>query len=200
MGGAVDRPDDGDRATDKSSDHALEQQMLVLPGLVGHVVALLEVAAGAKRPLPRAGHDDAALISGRRIDALEEGKKIAPHLRVHGIGHLGAIEGQQKQPLAAVVDPHRLVLAIHSNASALRCSRRTIVLRDGLAEISFPAMSDQPAIRPLSGRRIALPETPELDRLPPMFEDQSTQKLRCPRAAIRDAPATAPVPNSLVRL
>ncbi len=100
--------------------------MLVLPGLVGHAVAFLEVAAGTERPLPRARHDDAAVICGHRVDRVEKGEKIAPHLRVQRIGHLGTIEGQQQQSLAAVVDPHRLVFAIHSNASALRCSSQRL--------------------------------------------------------------------------
>src|SRR3984893_14250283 len=41
IGGAVDRADDWDRATDKSADHPLKEQVLVLPGLVGHPVAFL---------------------------------------------------------------------------------------------------------------------------------------------------------------
>src|SRR6185312_11615857 len=49
IGGAVDRADDRHRAADKGTDGALEQQMLRLPGLVGHAEALLEVATGAER-------------------------------------------------------------------------------------------------------------------------------------------------------
>ena len=73
-------------------------------------------------------------------------------------------------------------------------------MRDGLAEISFPAMSDQPALGPLSGRRIALPETRELDRLARMFEEQGAETVRCPLVAIRDAPDPAPVRDWLMRL
>lgn len=61
-------------------------------------------------------------------------------------------------------------------------------------------MSDQPAIGPLSGRRIALPETRELDRLARMFEEQGAETLRCPLVAIRDAPDPAPVREWLMRL
>ena len=60
-------------------------------------------------------------------------------------------------------------------------------------------MSDQPAIGPLSGRRIALPETRELDRLARMFEEQGAETLRCPLVAIRDAPEPAPVREWLTR-
>jgi uroporphyrinogen-III synthase len=61
-------------------------------------------------------------------------------------------------------------------------------------------MNDQPGIGPLSGRRIALPETRELDRLARMFEEQGAETVRCPLVAIRDAPDPAPVRDWLVRL
>lgn len=61
-------------------------------------------------------------------------------------------------------------------------------------------MSDQPPIGPLSGRRIALPETRELDRLARMFEEQGAEILRCPLVAIRDAPDPTPVRDWLMRL
>jgi uroporphyrinogen-III synthase len=61
-------------------------------------------------------------------------------------------------------------------------------------------MSNQPAIGPLTGRRIALPETRELDRLARMFEEQGAETLRCPLVAIRDAPDPAPVQDWLMRL
>src|ERR1700757_156584 len=61
-------------------------------------------------------------------------------------------------------------------------------------------MSDQSAIGPLAGRRIALPETRELDRLAHNFEEQGAETLRCPLVAIRDAPDPAPVRDWLMRL
>jgi len=51
----------------------------------------------------------------------------------------------------------------------------------------------------LSGRRIALPETRELDRLARMLEEQGAETLRCPMVAIRDAPDPAPVRDWLER-
>src|SRR5271165_973679 len=62
------------------------------------------------------------------------------------------------------------------------------------------SMSDRPTNGPLSGRRIALPETRELDRLARMFEEQGAETLRCPLVAIRDAPDPAPVREWLTRL
>src|SRR5689334_609951 len=61
-------------------------------------------------------------------------------------------------------------------------------------------MSDKPDNRPLAGRRIALPETRELDRLARMLEEQGAETLRCPMVAIRDAPDPAPVREWLGRL
>src|SRR5215468_10670410 len=54
-------------------------------------------------------------------------------------------------------------------------------------------MSNQAVIGPLSGRRIVLPETRELDRLAGMLEAEGAETLRCPLVAIRDAPDPLPV-------
>jgi uroporphyrinogen-III synthase len=49
-------------------------------------------------------------------------------------------------------------------------------------------MSNEPANGPLAGRRIALPETRELDRLARMLEGEGAETLRCPLVAIKDTP------------
>ena len=54
-------------------------------------------------------------------------------------------------------------------------------------------MNKQSAYGALSGRRIALPETRELDRLAGMLEEQGAETLRCPMVAIKDAPDPTPV-------
>jgi uroporphyrinogen-III synthase len=61
-------------------------------------------------------------------------------------------------------------------------------------------MSDSRTSGPLSGRRIALPETRELDRLAQMLEEQGAETLRCPMVAILDAPDPGPVRDWLSRL
>lgn len=61
-------------------------------------------------------------------------------------------------------------------------------------------MNDQTGNGALSGRRIALPENRELDRLAKMLEEQGAETLRCPMVAISDAPDTAPVEAWLNRL
>jgi uroporphyrinogen-III synthase len=53
-------------------------------------------------------------------------------------------------------------------------------------------MSNQAAIGPLSGRRIALPETRELDRLAGMLEAEGAETLRA-LVAIKDTPDPLPV-------
>jgi uroporphyrinogen-III synthase len=60
-------------------------------------------------------------------------------------------------------------------------------------------MSDVPQTGALSGRRIALPEARELDRLARMLEEQGAETLRCPLVAIRDAPDPVPVEEWLGR-
>jgi len=49
-------------------------------------------------------------------------------------------------------------------------------------------MDEKAAIGPLSGRRIAIPESRELDRLARMLEVEGAETLRCPLVAIRDTP------------
>jgi uroporphyrinogen-III synthase len=61
-------------------------------------------------------------------------------------------------------------------------------------------MTDQRGNGTLSGRRIALPETRELDRLAQMLEEHGAATLRCPMVAISDAPDPAPVEAWLRRL
>ena len=61
-------------------------------------------------------------------------------------------------------------------------------------------MSDEPASGALSGRRGALPETRELDRLAQMLEEQGAETVRCPLVAIKDAPDPVPIQEWLKRL
>ena len=61
-------------------------------------------------------------------------------------------------------------------------------------------MTDHRGSGALAGRRIALPETRELDRLAQMLEEHGAETLRCPMVAIEDAPDPAPVEAWLRRL
>src|SRR5271169_7093748 len=60
-------------------------------------------------------------------------------------------------------------------------------------------MSNEPAHGPLSGRRIALPETREIERLARMLEAEGAETLRCPMVAIKDTPDPLPVQEWLRR-
>jgi len=53
---------------------------------------------------------------------------------------------------------------------------------------------------PLSGKRVAVPESRELDLFARMLEEQGAQTLRCPLVAIRDLDDPAPVEAWLKRL
>jgi hypothetical protein len=91
--------------------------VLILPSLVGHAVALFEVAARAKCPVTRTGHHNAPVLRRRRVDLVEEGEQVTPHLGVHRVGGVGPVERQEQQPLAAILDPRHLVFAIHLSVS-----------------------------------------------------------------------------------
>ena len=54
-------------------------------------------------------------------------------------------------------------------------------------------MSAPPPAGALAGRRIAVPEARELDRLAELLESEGATTLRCPLVAIHDAPDPAPV-------
>jgi uroporphyrinogen-III synthase len=60
-------------------------------------------------------------------------------------------------------------------------------------------MSDTRPTRTLSGRRIALPETRELERLARMLEAEGAETMRCPMVAIKDTPDSVPVQEWLRR-
>jgi uroporphyrinogen-III synthase len=60
-------------------------------------------------------------------------------------------------------------------------------------------MSSELISGPLSGRRIALPEARELDRLAQMLEAEGAETLRCPLVAIKDTPDPRPVQEWLGR-
>ena len=91
---AVDGTDDRHRAGDKGADHALEQQVLVLPLFVGHAVAFLKVTAGAKRPLARTGHNDTAHPCRGGVDCFEKGEQVVAHLGIERVRDLGPVQGQ----------------------------------------------------------------------------------------------------------
>jgi len=60
-------------------------------------------------------------------------------------------------------------------------------------------MDDKAAIGPLSGRRIAIPESRELDRLTRMLEAEGAETVRCPLVAIEDTADPLPVQQWLGR-
>ncbi len=103
IGRPVDRADHRHRAGEKGADHALEQQMLVLPRFVGHAVALFQVAAGAKGALAGTRQHDAPVLRGGGVDRVEKREQITPHPGVERIRRLRPVERQQHEPAATVL-------------------------------------------------------------------------------------------------
>src|SRR5204863_8047347 len=87
---------DGGHHRYRAAQHALrgllEDHVLGTPRLVGHPVALLEIATGAERLVAGAGEDHGARvgITGERVEA---GEQILAHGGVHRVVLLGAVEG-----------------------------------------------------------------------------------------------------------
>lgn len=94
----------------------------------------------------------------------------------------------------------------HRTQAGVRLRRSRTLPADALLRnlpaitIRQPRMSDEasPSLNPnkepdLNGRRIAVPETRELDVFSALLERRGAQVLRCPLVAIRDAPDPAPV-------
>ncbi len=63
-----------------------------------------------------------------------------------------------------------------------------------------PAGPGPSAARPLAGRRVAVPESRELDLFARMLEERGARTLRCPLVSILDAPDPAPVEAWIRRL
>ena len=70
----------------------LEDHVLGPPGLVGHLVALLEIAAGTERAVAGPGEDHRPdqWIAGESVEA---GQEILAQRRVHGVHLLGPVHG-----------------------------------------------------------------------------------------------------------
>ena len=93
IGGAIHRGNDGHGTLDDRADGALENQVLVLPLLIGHAEAFLQVAAGAEGARAGTGEHNATLLVGRGVDRVEQRKQVDAHLRVHRVGDFGAVQG-----------------------------------------------------------------------------------------------------------
>ena len=96
IGGAVNGGNNRNRARAQRQRRELEQGMLAPPSFLGHALALLEVGAGTKRPVATARDDDAAKVLGVNEQTLEKFLLLDPHLGVHGVGHLGPVEGDDE--------------------------------------------------------------------------------------------------------
>ena len=117
IGGAIDGGDHRDRTGQDRPQHALEHEMLGLPGFVGHAVALLEIAAGAERFGPRAGQDGDAQPLEVDRKPLEQFHEVEPHLRIQGIRRIRPVQRDQQDMVVTPLHRDRLELASHRPGS-----------------------------------------------------------------------------------
>jgi hypothetical protein len=104
IGRAVDGADDRDGTVDQRPHHALEDDVLARPCLVGHAAALLQVAAGAERLVAGASQNDAAQALGIERRVLEIAHEIASHLGVERVGDVRPIEPDDRHMLIDRLD------------------------------------------------------------------------------------------------
>src|SRR5579885_2870975 len=86
IGMAVERRDHGKRAIEQRPILPLEDLVLGHPLLLGHAVALLQIAAGAEGAVARSRQHDAAKIARFGDQACPEIEEVAAHLRIERIG------------------------------------------------------------------------------------------------------------------
>ena len=104
VGRAVHRRDHRHRAIEDGLEGALEDLVLQHPLVVGEGVALLQVGAGAKRLVARAGQHHAAILARLFHQSTETVLQVVPGLGVEGIGDLGAVHGDHHHAVVAVLD------------------------------------------------------------------------------------------------
>ena len=113
IGRAVDGREQRDRAAHHRPHHAFEDQVLRPPAFVGHAVALLEIAAGAKRLVAAAGDDHGAQIFQIDRERFEQLHEIEPHARVQRVRHLGPIERDHEDVIVVAGNHDRLEIGAH---------------------------------------------------------------------------------------
>ena len=87
--------------------------MLRPPGLIAHAVALLEIAAGAKRLLAVAGDDHHARLFQIDRERFEQLHEIEPHARVQRVRYFGPIERDQQDVIVVAGNDDRLKIGAH---------------------------------------------------------------------------------------
>jgi uroporphyrinogen-III synthase len=139
--------------------------------------------------------DAIAFTSARQVErlfAVAEEAAATPRLRaglaracVAAVGPVSA-EALQRRGVAPHAPPH----------TPFVMPRLVATVRLGLAA-RLGARPSLPAVHRLAGRRVALPETRELDRLAAMMEAEGATAVRCPLLAILDAPDPRPIEDWL---
>src|SRR5579872_1793502 len=116
-GVAVERRDHGERTVEQRPVLALEDLVLRHPLLLGHAVALFQIAAGAECPAARSRQHDATEIAGLGDEAGPEIEEIAAHLGVESVRDLRPVERHQQHMRRRDCGPDRLVGFQHRTRS-----------------------------------------------------------------------------------
>ena len=116
VGDAVDRGEDRLAQLAKGVEGAVEVLALPQPVLLGHVLALAQVAADREGPVTRAG-DDGDADGGTDGDRLQDLRQPRPHLRGDRVVGVWPVQGDERHlPPGAVLDQHGRVRLRRSGA------------------------------------------------------------------------------------
>ena len=98
----------------------LEDGVLLPPSLVGHLVALFQIAARAKSLGARPGQNDAPDAAGIDVPSAEQIPKVPAHLGVDGVGALRTIQRNHRQMLFRSRHQQRFVMSFQPPSTRLR--------------------------------------------------------------------------------
>ena len=84
------------------------------------------IVVGTKRAFAGAGQDDAARISRRKVQFLEQVHQVGRHLRVEGIGRLGTVQGDPEQVFGRMLQRQGGIAALAHGRWLFRLSFGTI--------------------------------------------------------------------------
>ena len=119
---ALDGGDDGHRAAQHAQSRLLEDDVLGTPGLVGHLVALLEVAPRAERAVPGAREDHGSHVAVPR-EAVEAGEQVLAHRGVHRIHLVGAVERHRHHVTVRGARDEQMAVRGHATSPCVRSVR-----------------------------------------------------------------------------
>src|SRR5262249_54259236 len=104
------RRDPRHRAAEHAEGRLLEDHVLRAPRLVGHGVALLEIAARAEGAVAGAGEHDRAHVR-IALESIEARQEVLAHRGVHRVHLLGPVEGHRDDARVVRARDERVAIA-----------------------------------------------------------------------------------------